>query len=107
MRSPWMRSLTLASANTNYNLFTLMQARDTGIQRHVQSCQIQFDISAGAANLYIGDASLLSATDLGVQLVASQAFSIPSLSSNLIVLDDIAVRSDTSGVRVNVVAIAR
>lgn len=102
-----MQSVILVNANQLYNLFTLMKAVDSAMQRHVQAAQIQLDLNAGAANLYIGDALLCSSTNCGVQLVASQAFSIPSLSSNLVVLDDVGVMSDTAGVRINITVIAR
>lgn len=106
-RTPTLRSITLPQANTNYVLLALLQALDPQIPRRAQALQLQFDVSAGAANLYIGNPTTLSTSDMGLQLVASQAWSIPSLDSNLILLDDIALRSDTGGVRVNVAIIVR
>lgn len=105
-RSPTLRSIILTTANTNYVLLTLLQVLDPQILRRAQSIQLQLDVNAGAANLYIGNPGM-TAIDLGVQLVPSQAFSIPSLDSNLILLDDIVLRSDTDGVRVNVALVTR
>lgn len=103
-----MRTITLASANFNFNLFTLLLAIDSQTSRRAQSIQLQLDQSAGGANLFIGNPDTLSATNYGVALVATQAFSIPSLDSNLILLDDIALRTDTAGgIRVNVAIITR
>lgn len=106
-RSPTLRTVTLASANVNFILLTLLQALDSQILRRAQSIQLQLDQSAGAANLFIGNPVTLSASDYGVALVATQAWSIPSLESNLILLDDIALRTDTPGVRVNVAIVVR
>lgn len=105
-RSPTLRSIILTTANTNYVLLALLQVIDPQILRRAQSIQLQLDVNAGAANLYIGNPGM-TAIDLGVQLVPSQAFSIPSLDSNLILLDDIVLRSDTDGIRVNVALVTR
>ncbi len=106
-RTPWLRSVTITTANVNENLLTLLQAADSDIPPHCQMFQIQLDIGAGAARLYIGDTSSLTATDVGVELVAGQAFSIGSVESNLINLADIAVRSDTNSTRINVTIVVR
>lgn len=107
-RSPLMRSITLTNANQNYNLYTLLTAVDTSfvLQHRCQALELQSDNSNGGANLYIGDPDHLSATDKGVQLVASQAFTL-SMESNLIRLDDIALRSDTASILVNVTVVTR
>ena len=97
---PWLHTLTLTSANTNYNLQTLMRAADAGLPTAValrcQSLQIQFDIAAGGDVLYIGN-STLSPTDCGVILYATQAWSVPSVESNLIMPGDINLRSNGAG----------
>lgn len=105
-RSPTLRTVTLPSANTNYVLLTLLQALDPTTLRRAQALQLQLDVNAGAANLFIGNPGMTS-TDMGVQLVASQAFSIPSLDSNLILLDDVVLRTDGTGVKVNVAVVVR
>jgi hypothetical protein len=107
MKSPWLQSVVLAVANTPYVLYALLQAVDPRVLRHCQSCQIQVDVGAGGARVYVGNVGTITATNVGVELVASQAYSIPSLSSNILVLDDIAVMSNTNGVRLNITAITR
>jgi hypothetical protein len=105
-RSPTLVTVTIPTANTNVVLLTLLQALDPQILRRAQSIQLQLDVNAGAANLFIGNPGM-TATNFGVQLVASQAFSIPSLDSNLILLDDIVLRTDGTNVKVNVALITR
>lgn len=108
MRVPWLRSVTLAVAGTKYNLFTLLKAVDSTLPRHCQACQIQVDVNAGGARVYISNPEATTpSTDNGAELVSSQAYSIPSLSSNLIVLDDIIVATNTNATRLNVTIVGR
>lgn len=106
-RVPFMRSVTLTNADTNYNLLTLLRAIDADMPMRAQMVQLQYDPTAGAGVLRIGNPSVLSATDFGVELVGTQAFSIGSLDSNLILLGDIEMRSTVAAKKVHVVVVTR
>ena len=98
----------LTTSGTTYNLYALLTAIDPKLPRHCQACQIQLDVGAGGARLYISNPDAANpAVDNGAELVASQAYSIPSLSSNLIVLDDVVVESNSNNTRINVTIIGR
>jgi len=99
--NPWLKSLNLTAANTNYALLTLMQALDKSAPPRACSIQIQLDPSAGAAHLYIGNDDL-SGTNCGVSLTAGQAMPFDTTPQNLVNLSQIQLRSDTAGVQVNV-----
>ena len=109
-RHPWMGSLTLTDADTNYSIRELVDALDASIvpsnasgrNMVVQWLAIQLDVGAGGARLYIGNPNNLSGTNCGVELVATQVWSIWSMPTNLVNVDDIYVRSNTAGVRINV-----
>lgn len=108
-----MRSVTLTNANENYNLATLLAAVAPTLPGVVsgkircQMIQIQVDVDAGAARVFVGDPDSLSASDCGAELVATQALTIQSVDSNLIMLSDISVRTDTAGARINVTMVVR
>lgn|SRR3990167_4531616 len=109
-RHPWMGSVTLTDANTNYSLRTLIEALDSSVipltesgrSFPVQWLAIQLDVNAGGARLYIGNPNNLSGTNCGVELVATQVWPIWSMPTNLVQMDDVHVRSNTAGVRLNV-----
>ena len=65
--------LTLTSAATAYNLYTLLYAIDTGIPTNVCELVIQGD-ATNAAIVYVGDSSI-SATRFGYAFAASGATS--------------------------------
>ena len=103
---PALLSVTLTAANTNYSLLALLRAIDADFPAKAQMVQIQHDPAAGADLLWIGNEDM-SATNHGVELVATQAFPINSLDSNLINLGDIWLRSDGAGKRINVAIVTR
>jgi hypothetical protein len=104
--NPFLKSVVITLANTNYNLLTLMQALDGATYPRVAKLQLQLDPGAGAAKFFIGNDDL-SGTNFGVSLVAGQALNFDSTPQNIIWLGGILLRSDTAGVRVNVVALAQ
>ncbi len=105
--SPWLQSVTIPDADTNVNLFDLLEAIDSEVPAHVQSISIQVDINEGAARVFIGNPDTLSATNNGATMVATQAWSTGSHESNLIYLKDIELRTDTSATLLHVSFIVR
>ena len=105
--SPFLRSVTLTTANVSGNLLTLLQALDSEVPTHVQSVSIQLDVGAGSARLYVGDPDNITTTHVGAELVATQAWSTGSHESNLIHLGDIQLMSDTNSIRCNISFITR
>lgn len=105
--SPWLQSVTIPSADTNVNLFDLLEAIDPEVPTHVQSISIQMDIDEAAARVFVGNPDTLSATNYGAVLVATMEWSTGSHESNLIYLKDIELRADTTTTRVNVSFIVR
>lgn len=103
---PWMDSVTLTSTGTSYNLLTLLQAIDSKIPKKCQSVQLQVDIGAGGAKVYVGN-SQVSATHCGAVLVATQAATPIGYDSNLVLLSDVWLTSDTNSVQVNVLVVTR
>jgi hypothetical protein len=94
--NPWLKRLLLPNANQAYNLYALMQAADATLAwAECSKLQIQFDVDAGAARFKIGNEDI-SATEYGVQLVASQAWGIEAIEQNLIFLKNIWVFCDTA-----------
>lgn len=106
-RSPLLRSVVLTLANTEYNLLTLLQALDSDIPNRCQMVQLQFDWNAEGDLLYIGNPGHVGPTDRGVEVGASQAATIQSLDSNLLMLGDIALMSNGAGRSVNVTMVTR
>ena len=112
--TPWMGCVTLTSSGTAYQLSALLAALAAtaaappllGNANQAQYLSLQVDIAAGAAKVYVGN-KLVSSTNFGVALVATQAFPIYSMSSNLIRLDHIWLTSDTNSVNVGVSFITR
>lgn len=109
--SPVYRTVVLTDANTNYVLSTLLAGLtsppDLGTPPRAAVVQLQVDIDAGAAEVRIGNPSLLSDTDFGVVLVATQAHTIGPFESNLILLDHIVLRSDLAAIKVGVALVVR
>ena len=104
----WSRSgitVTLTTASTVYNLATLIAAIDGNASNHFRRLQIQSDPANASSNIYVGDANV-SATRKGYVMLPgdygpAESDQVPSLST----LDTYLV-SDTSGVKVNVMAVA-
>ena len=105
--NPLMRTVTLASANQAYNLFTLLQALNTPPPIQYKECsklQIQLDKDAGSANLFIGNQELAnSSVDYGVSLFATQAHGIEEAGKNTINIDQYWLLSDTDATKVHIV----
>ena len=102
--NPFLKTVTLTAANTNYSLLTLMQALDPGQTGRLCKLTIQSDSGNGAANLYIGNEDL-SGTNYGSHLVASQAVVFETVSMNLVNASQIYLRSDTNATKVNILAL--
>ena len=100
-----MHTVTLPSANTNYQLYALMQAIDSGSPLSVNFLQLQANPSGGAAKFYIGNAGM-SGTDFGVELSASQSQTFQDQSgNNLVSTASIYLRSDTGSETFSVIAV--
>lgn len=111
--SPWMGSVVLTNANTAYSLFELLKnhahppsTRSDFVHLPCQFLAIQLDVSAGGAELFIGNATV-SSNDCGVAIFGAQVWPIYSMDSNLISTSNIYLMSDTAGVRCNVSFITR
>lgn len=100
--NPWLKTLQLPLANTNYNLLTLMKAVDATVPIRAQYLQIQFDVDGGGARLRIGNDDV-SNTNYGILLFATQAHSMWH-DANSINLDQYYLRSDTAGLFVTISA---
>ena len=111
-RSPWMGTVSLTLANTAYSLTDLLSALAADRAPHfggfmsVQYIAIQLDLSAGGAELFIGNENV-STTFCGVSIFGSQVWPIYSMDSNLIQMSQIFLLSDTAGVRCNVSFLTR
>jgi hypothetical protein len=99
--NPFLKSVTLTAANTNYSLLSLVQAKDPGVTGRCCKLGIQLDIGAGGAHLYVGNEDL-SGTNYGAVLVAGQVQVYENAALNVINCSQVYLRSDTAGVQVNV-----
>lgn len=99
--NPFLKTITLTTLNTNYSLLTLVQALDPGVTGRCCKLAIQLDPGAGGAKLFIGNDDL-SGTNYGVALFAGQAQIYENAALNVINASQIFLRSDTSGVKVNI-----
>lgn len=109
--TPILKSVTLPLAGTNYQLSSLLAALDPDIvgqigQGRCQYLQLQFDVNAGADVLRIGNSDL-SDTNFGVQLVATQAWPVQSMETNLIRTDQIYLRCSGAARKVYVAMLIR
>ena len=104
---PTMHTVTLAAANTEYNLDTLLRAIDPTLPNRCLAVQIQFDSNAGADWLHIGNPGGQAADDAGVELFASQAFTVQSTESNIVMLTSVALWSNGAGHLVRATVITR
>ena len=111
-RSPWMGTVVLTMANTAYSLTNLLSALASdrepslGGFTSVQYIAIQLDVSAGGAELFIGNENV-SSTFCGVSIFGSQVWPIYSVEANLIQMSQIFLMSDTAGVRCNICFLVR
>ncbi len=96
----WSRSgitVTLTTSSTVYRLADLITAIDGNASNHFRRLQLQSDPANASSNIYVGDAAV-SATRKGYVMLPGD---YPSLSTL-----DTYLTSDTSGVKVNVMAVA-
>ena len=107
MRVPWMHSIVLTSNAATYNLYTLCVAISKNLPKMAQSVQLQVDIGAGAAKVFVGSPDSVSSTDCGAVLVATQAATTIGYTSDMVKLEDIQLTSDTNSVQVNVIITTR
>lgn len=105
--NPYLRGITLTTANTEYNLFTLLVALESTLPPTAQMIRLQVDPSAGSANVYIGKGGTVSSSDCGVALAAGQVWDLPRVEGNLYVLPNIALKSDTNSTKVFCTVLAR
>jgi len=106
MVDPWMRSVVLTNANENYNLYDLMKALDKGAPERGTKVQLQAPDQPFSGIVYIGNQQL-TATDYGVFLFATQAFSIELGQLNVIYFKMIFLRSTQASTRIGVTAVQR
>jgi hypothetical protein len=92
--------VTLTTANTVYNLQTLVKAIDAAEPGYCHQLTLQADIGNGEANVFIGDSTVSSST-YGVKLPASGASNYES-PFNAIDLANFYLVSDTNSAKVNV-----
>lgn len=109
-RSPWIGTVTLALANTVYQLSALLAALGTysPVLGTVPKCQfltIQADPASGISVFYLGNEGL-SVTN-GEVFFAGQTIPIWSMDANLIRLDHIYLMCDTAGKVLNVKFLTR
>lgn len=102
--NPWLKSVTLASANTDYSLLALMQAVDAAAPTRCSKLNIQLDLSAGSAHLYVGNSDV-SGSNYGAVLVAGQVKVWEMGETNRILLSQIYLLSDTASQQVNIDAL--
>lgn len=106
-RVPWMHSITLTTHSQAYNLYTLCAAITPSLSKFAQSVQLQVDITAGSAKVYVGSPDSVAANDCGAVLVATQAATTIGYTSDMLKLEDIELMSDTDATLVNVIIICR
>lgn len=99
--SPWMRTIELPLADTNYNLLDEAKVLDANCPRTVGSLFIQTDVEADEAVFNVGNPLTLDATDRGVDMFAGQPFSISSVVNN-ISLQHFSIRCNEAGKSVNI-----
>ena len=99
--NPWLKTVSLTSLNTNYNLYTLMKAVDPAAPDRCCKLNLQLDVGAGAAKLFIGNDDI-SGTNFGVQLNAGQVKVWESGETNRILASQIWLRTDTNTQSVHV-----
>lgn len=99
--NPFLKSVTLTAASTNYNLLTLIQALEPGQTGRCCKLAIQNDTGNGAAHLFVGNEDV-SGTNFGANLVATQVLDFETVGMNLINASDIWLRSDTASIKVNI-----
>lgn len=103
--NPWMGSV-IANGTVAQSVYALLSAIWSDLPQKAQWISIQLNNDAGATVLYIGNSDV-SATETGVQLVATQAKEIPAGSSNLLYLKDIYLLASTGEVQVNLIVVVR
>jgi hypothetical protein len=109
--APYMCSVTVPTTAGGTSLATLMGAVYSTLTASTKCrfLSIQVGAAAGASHLYVGNVAAtggtaLSATNCGVDLVATQAAWTMNMQSNLILLGDIYLLSSSGSIQVNVTA---
>lgn len=104
--NPVLKTVTLTTGGTKYNLLTLLQAIDPGITGRCCKLSIQLDPSAAGATLLIGNDDITT-TNYGVSLVAGQFQTFENAALNVINCSQIWLQSATSSIRVNVAVLVQ
>lgn len=103
MENPRLLTITLADANTSYQLSALLTALDSEIAGPFLRCRrlvLQADVNGGGTRFYVGNSDL-TGTNRGIELVATQAVLYES-EADLINLTDIYVRVNAATQIMNV-----
>lgn len=94
-RVPYLVQVPLIQ-DTTHNLLTLLQAVEPDIPVRCAGIQIQFDPDGQSNRLFLGNGTGNISSARGVELVALQAWST-SFESNIIMLGDISIRTNGTG----------
>ena len=105
----FLDTVTLTNANQVYNLWSLLSASMPTLPTCAQALMLQVDRNANSsAHIFIGDGKLRTiATSYGADLSAGWTYSIDSQQSNMLSLNELYLRSDTSSILVHVTVIVR
>lgn len=104
--NPAMTSVTLTTAGTVYNLYTLLIAVDADWPRLTSDVLIQNDPTAGSTVVYIGNSNV-SSTTYGAALAASASWSTQPQANNLIDLRAINMTASANTAPVHVMTVTR
>ena len=105
-RTPFFGSVSVTATVAGQDIFTLLSAVCTSLQKKACYLAIQNDTTNGSASLYVGDQNV-SSTNCGVNLSANQAQQVFAFDSNLLDLDQIFLRSSTGTIQVNLTVVTR
>lgn len=89
------------------SLYDLLAAIDSQTETHAQALQLQVDPLAGGDLVYVGNSDLNTVTRWGVQLQAGQVYPLPSMSSNLLLLQQIYLATSGADTKVGVMIVTR
>lgn len=104
--TPFMGQVSAGATAAGQDLFTLMSTVFSNLQHKCCFLQIQLDVSAAGATLYVGNSNVAT-TMYGSQLSAGQVFVLQAFDSNLLVLDQIFLLSSTGTLKANVIVVTR
>ena len=106
---PYCDTITLATANTVYNIGSLLRAVDMSLPRPCQAflAQADFDLPTGNV-IFFGDSKMLKTpTSYGVGLFAGWSWGIDSQQGNLLNLEEMYAYSDADNAKLHITVITR